>query len=103
MAERIIPRRVFAARLGTSEATLVRREEDDPTFPPRRVLSAGRVGYLESEADAYMRALPVGRLVSRTKAARSPEAQARAREHRAATVAAKAAARDDEGEPAPAA
>ena len=77
--ERIISRREFASRLGVSEPTLDRRESeamrgDDDNFPRRRQLGAGervgRIGYLESEVDQFLRELPMARLTTRTETAR---------------------------------
>jgi predicted DNA-binding transcriptional regulator AlpA len=89
MAERIITKTEAAQRLGVSVPTLDRREAQaaaagDGTFPRRRQLGPGRVGFLESEVDAYLRALPVGPLSGRTAAASTPEARAKAKATRAA-------------------
>ena len=90
--EQVLTKSVFAERMGVSPPTVERREleairKGDETFPRRRQLGAGRVGYLESEVDAYLRALPTGPLVERTAAARA---------ERAARVAERAAARAEQ-------
>jgi hypothetical protein len=79
MAEKILSRRETAARKGVSPATWDRQEAEalaagDPTWPRRRLCGKGRIGYLESEVDAHLRALPVGDLADRTKAAREKKA-----------------------------
>lgn len=89
MAERIISKAETARRNGVSVPTWERREAEaiesgDETFPRRRQLGPGRIGYLESEVDARLRALPVGPLTARTAAASTPEARSRAKATRAA-------------------
>ena len=79
MAERVISKKEFAARKGISPPTLDRQETaardkahpEHETFPRRRRIGGGRVGFLESEVDAYLLSLPVGPLTERTAAARA--------------------------------
>src|SRR5262245_34591442 len=81
--EQIITKAEFAKRKCVSVPTLERQETEaiqtgDDTFPRRRQLGRGRIGYLESEVDAHLRDLPAGPLVARTAAACAPEARAKA-------------------------
>ncbi len=79
--ERMIRKAEAARRKGVSLATWDRqgaeaRRRGDETFPRLRQLGRGRVGYLESEVDAYLRSLPVGPLRDRTAAARASRNEA---------------------------
>jgi len=69
--EQILSKRAVAERLDVSPPTVDRREHEDPAFPRRRQLGPGRVGWLASELDSYILALPVGALTERTAAARA--------------------------------
>jgi prophage regulatory protein len=73
MAERVLSKAEVRQRTGFSDQTL-RREEAAGRFPARRQLSPGKVGWLESEVDAFLRALPTGPLVARTAAANAARA-----------------------------
>ena len=75
--ERVLSKAEVKRRTGHSEATL-KRLEDAGRFPMRRQVSRGKVGWLESEIDSFLLALPAGPLRARTLAAN------RAREARAA-------------------
>lgn len=54
----IISPREVCQILGVSRTTLWRVERDDDTFPRRRRLTANRVGYLSSEINEWLAALP---------------------------------------------
>jgi len=79
--ERFVGRPGVALMFDCSGASVDRLEEQK-VIPRRRQLGRGRVGWLYSELVEAMRALPQGPLTTRTAAARSPEAQARAIETR---------------------
>lgn len=93
MTERFLTRRAVCEKTTDSPAQIDRKEKAG-LFPLRRKLGAGRIGWLESEVDEYLRNLPLGADLSRRTE--------RAREVRAANVAAAKAAkaaRDQEGAP----
>lgn len=51
----------------------------DTTFPQRRHLGLGRIGYLESEVDEHLRNLPTGPLLTRSRPLLEPEVRERSR------------------------
>jgi predicted DNA-binding transcriptional regulator AlpA len=90
--ERMLTKAEVRERVPLSDQTIARMEAAGQ-FPARRSLGrGGRVGYLESEVDAWLRARPAGPLTNRTAAAReaaaTPEARAKAKETREARRAA---------------
>jgi hypothetical protein len=77
MAERIISLRELAERRGESPQT-TRRGIRSGLIPLEPVqVSPGKIGFLESEADALLRSLPRGWLRSRTAAANASNARGR--------------------------
>ena len=51
---KIISPKTFAGNIDTSLSTLKRLEKNDPKFPQKVRVSAGRVGFFEDEADEYV-------------------------------------------------
>ncbi|MCA8144453.1 helix-turn-helix transcriptional regulator [Burkholderia vietnamiensis] len=47
-----------AARLGIGRSTLYELVAEDPNFPPRKQVTPRAVGWLESDINAYILALP---------------------------------------------
>lgn len=56
--ERLISIKEMSSRSGLSRATIWRLCRSDPTFPQKRRISRGRVGFLDREATAWMTSLP---------------------------------------------
>lgn len=82
--EKILTRKEAAARKSVSVATWIRQEaramaSGDSSFPQRRHLGLGRIGYLESEVDSHLRNLPTGPLLTRSRPLLEPEARERSR------------------------
>lgn len=67
--ERYLDRGELRRRLGDCSASTVRRMVAAGELPPPRLISTGRLGWLESEVDGWMRSRPVGSLAARTAAA----------------------------------
>jgi prophage regulatory protein len=58
MAERVLRTAEVQARTGLGRTSVWRREKDG-TFPRRRLIGGGIVGWLESEVDEWIRSRPV--------------------------------------------
>jgi predicted DNA-binding transcriptional regulator AlpA len=67
-SDALVSKRDVLLRTLLSERTISRGEREG-WFPRRRRISAGRVGWLTSEIEKYLRSLPAGPLTARTAAA----------------------------------
>lgn len=57
-SDRILRPVDMCEKLRCSRTTLWRRAKEDPNFPPKVRLGPNSVGFRESQADAYIAALP---------------------------------------------